>query len=124
MRVVLRADLGSAMRKREVRRINALRGLIAAIDNAEAVPLGDTGDDSEMRTRAVSAHMAVTGSGPSEVPRRLLSKPEVTAILKNELESYRAAAAELRAHGSIARAEEIEAEALIVASYINETRGS
>lgn len=56
MRVVLRADLGLAMRKREVRRINALRGLIAAIDNAEAVPLGDTGDDSEMRTRAVSAN--------------------------------------------------------------------
>lgn len=64
--------------------------------------------------------VAVIGTGPPEVARRLLSAGEVTAISRREVEASRAAAAELRAHGFVDGAEDLDAEATIAASYLKD----
>lgn len=120
MRLKIQADLRAALRERDPRRISTLRNLIAAIDNAEAVPIPQNRDEVGACAPSDAAHGTTTGKGPTEVPRRLLSEQEVNAILRREHESSMAAAAELRAYGAVERAEYLEAEALIAASYIEE----
>ena len=64
----MRADLRTAMKARDTATIAALRTLIAAIDNAQAVPLDEAAAPSVGKTNDVS--------------RRVLSEKEVHAILR------------------------------------------
>jgi uncharacterized protein YqeY len=113
LRDELRADLRTALKKRDPLRVSSLRNLIAAIDNAEAVALPEDGP----RTRAVSFHIAVTGHGPSEVPRKSLSQTDIAAIVQAEVDALQAAAAEYRLRGATAPAQACEAKAAIVLRY-------
>jgi uncharacterized protein len=116
IRDAMRRDLRAAMRERDARRVSTLRTLIAAIDNAEAVPLPE--NPLQTRTRAVSQHIAVTGHGPSEAERRLLSEADVSAIIRAEAEALQSAAADFRTHGALAAAEDCAAKAAIALSYV------
>ena len=104
------------MRARDTRRVSVLRMLIAAIDNAEAVPLPPATSRDGPRTRAISEHVAVTGDGPAEVERRELTADEVNNLISREIASIESAAAELRALG--ANADELDAKAAIARQFM------
>jgi hypothetical protein len=62
----MRQALPEAMRARDRVAVSALRVTLAALDNAEAVPV----DEADMRGGAMG------GSGAGDVPRRALTEPE------------------------------------------------
>jgi uncharacterized protein YqeY len=108
MKVRLRTDLKAAMTARDAMRVSVLRSLVATLDNAQAVPVGD----GHQRYRELAF-----GDTSVEVPRRGLSDSDVRALFAAELDSRRAAAAQMETHGQFARAAQLVAEAEIVAAY-------
>lgn len=110
MKDVLRRDLLSAMRGRSSLTVSTLRSLIAAIDNAQAVPVG------EAHVRYVVRPFA---DRSAEVPRRALSEADVQLILEEELAVRIRAATEFECHGKPTDASRLRAEAAIVAHYTN-----
>ena len=76
-RRVLRAALRDAMRGRQLHAMAVLRDTLAAIDNAEAVAVGEAPPALEDGVIAGAA----AGLGAGEVPRRVLSAEVVTAIV-------------------------------------------
>lgn len=98
----LRADLKAALQARASDNVRVLRTLIAALDNAEAVPT------EGYRPRALAG---------GEVARRELDGPAVEALLAEEVESRVAAAADYGRHGRDDEAARLRAEAAIVARY-------
>ncbi len=109
MRLRLQHDLRAAMRGRRVAEVKLLRVLIAALDNAEAVPMTDA-----HQKYAVLAF----GDGSAEVPRRVLSATDVRAILEHEQADRRVAAAELERVGRPDVAAERLAEVDLIAGYL------
>jgi uncharacterized protein YqeY len=109
----LRADLAAAMREKRGVATAALRALLAAIDNAEAVPV------PEGAQRYVSHAF---GGGSNEVPRRNLSHTDLEAVIARELAERRDAAAELERLAQHGRAQTLRAEAEIVAGYLGAPR--
>lgn len=89
LRQHLQAELRAALKRRDAVDVSIIRSLIAAIDNAGAVPLAEA-------------------PAQSEVERRRLDSDDVEAILRREYEIYEAAAAEFMRLG---RAEEADAAA-------------
>ena len=69
----LNGDLLHAMRLRDLIATGALRSLLAALDNASAVPEGEASVSIFRRS--------------SDVPRRALSAKECESILRNEAHS-------------------------------------
>jgi len=109
LRERLRADLKQAMQERRREEANLLRTLVAAIDNAEAVPLPPGHKPAD------SARFA---DGTAEAARRVLDQEALAAILAGEIASRREAAATIAAGGEAERAARLEAEALFVARYL------
>ena len=107
---VLRKDLRSAMRARSALTVRTLRSLIASIDNAEAVSVGDA------HVRYVVRPFA---DGSAELPKRALSEADVQLILQEELAARANAATEFERHGKLADASRLREEAAIVARYAN-----
>ena len=109
VKAALRVDLRSAMKRRQTIAAKVIRGLIAAIDNAEAPP-----------NRAVSAtyepHRFEAGS--AEVQRLLLSRADVRAVLASELREREDAANELERLGRTEHAEALRTEAHLVKRYL------
>lgn len=107
LRERLRAAVPAAMKTGDRRVVSALRSALCAIDNAEAVEIGD-----DLRAGAIEAGPA--GLGAAEVARRALSEDEMVAIVRAEISERRAAAAnyEQAGHGERAAALLAEADAL------------
>ena len=105
----LRADLTTAMRQKAVVRVRALRNLLAALDNAEAVSNSD-------RDERYRVHAFLDGS--AEVARLVLTEEEVTAIFRREAATHRAAASELSALCKMEHAEALLAQASIIETYL------
>ena len=105
----LRDDLGSAMRARDARRTAVLRAVIAALDNAQAVPAGE---------RHVRYVERAFGDPSGEVPRLCLDAADVRALLEGEVANRRNAADEFERLGHPERAIELRAQATIVARYL------
>lgn len=85
------ADLKEAMRRRDRTAVSALRSALAAIANAEAVPVEDG-------PRGVGGqHVAggVVGLGAGEAQRRELDDATVAALVRHEASDRLAVAAEL-----------------------------
>jgi len=100
----LRADLKAAMQARATDEVRLLRTLIAAVDNAEAVP----GEPKNIQ-RAF-------GDPGSEVARRQLGSEDLAALLDREIEERLAAAAgydEIQPE----LAARLRAEAALIAGY-------
>ena len=105
----LRADLKAAMQARAADDVRVLRVLIAALDNAEAVP----GGQDNYVPRAF-------GDPSGEVARLSLDAAAVDALLASEIETRLAAAADYENHGQHEQAARLRTEAELVAGYRNQ----
>ena len=101
MRRRLQADLRALIKERRNAEVSVIRTLIAAIDNAGAVPLPPR-----------------SGAPPGEVERRRLSTDDVQAVLRRELEEREASVREFTRLGRAERAEQARIEADVVGRYI------
>jgi uncharacterized protein YqeY len=102
----LRADLAAAMRERDRVRVQTIRALVAAIDNAGAV-------DAEIDTYEVKVGLG------HDVARREMSNSDMRRILIEERDDLARAGAEYRGLGEAGRADELEEMARIVGGYID-----
>lgn len=107
----LRAALRSAMKAKDTVATSALRSVLAAIANAEAVaPVPPTARP------AGNAHFAgsVAGIGAAEAGRRVLTAGEVAAIIAAEVADRRAAATGYDDSGNGDRAARLRREAAVI----------
>jgi len=100
----LRTDLKSAMREKRAGEVALLRKLIAALDNAEAVPT------QGYRPRAL-------GDPSGEVARREIDRAEVDSLLAGEIVERQAAAEDLERLGRSGDAARLLHEAELIARY-------
>jgi uncharacterized protein YqeY len=110
----LRHDLGAALKAKQRDEATALRILIGAIDNAESVE-----DQGAPSTPEAAAHVAgsVEGVGAGDLPRRLLSEPDLRRIIATEVSELREQAERFAAHGRDDAAPRIESEAEVLSRY-------
>jgi uncharacterized protein YqeY len=101
MRQRLQLDLRSAVKARAVRDVAVLRQLIAAIDNAGAVPLTSKAQPTQ-----------------SEVERRSLGFDDIQALLQHEFDLRRDAANEFSRVGRTVEAETAKFEMEVVGRYL------
>ena len=102
----LRADLKSAMQSKASAEVRVLRTLIAALDNAEAVP------------RELDSNLPLVFGDPAgEVARRHLDAAAIDALLQTEAESRLAAADDYERHGRGDEAARLRDEAQLIARY-------
>lgn len=102
MRRRLQTDLRAAIKGRQALDVAVLRGLIAAIDNAGAVPIAAKSDPPQ-----------------HEVERRHLDPGEVQALLRREYEAHEAAASEFVRLGRGIEAEHANSAMAIVSRYLS-----
>ena len=123
LRARLRADLRAAMKARNILETQALRCLIAAIDNAEAVP--PDLESTRNRLATGGSPWVATGAffGAAEVPRRVLSRSELMALLRDEVEKRVAAAHEMDRCARPEQAEHARNEMRIVERYVAQLAG-
>jgi uncharacterized protein YqeY len=101
----LRASLAAAIKARDAVAASALRYVLSAIANAEAVsPDG-------------GAKLPRLGAGAADVPRRELSSANRLAVIRAEVGERTAAAEQLRRLGRIGEADRLQAEAAVLMSY-------
>jgi hypothetical protein len=105
LRARLGEDLRAARKARDRPAIDTCRSLMAALDNAGAVPL----DESAPRCPA---------PGPAEVGRRELSSADVTALLRREAQERTAAADEYERYGRPLEAVGLRAGAAVIERLI------
>lgn len=110
----LRFALGTALKSKDTVAAPALRSVLAAIANAEAVPARDGGGS------VAGQHIAggTAGLGSAEAERRMLSREETAAIVMNEISERQAAARQYEAAGLLERASRLRREADAIQSAI------
>ncbi|WP_336814482.1 GatB/YqeY domain-containing protein [Bosea sp. MMO-172] len=106
---MLKTDLRAAMRERKAAEMTTLRGLISAIDNAQAVPVSDKHD-----TYVFHAF----GDSAVEVPRRALGHDDIRALVEAEIRARNDAAADYRRLGRDDKAQELTGEVQILSRYL------
>jgi len=105
----IRGDLTAAMKARHGAEISVLRGLLAALDNAEAVSVGSAHEHYKVRA---------FGDPSVEVPRRLLSEAEVHNLLLRETAERNAAVREFEKLGLRNEANRLQNEVSLIARYL------
>lgn len=110
LRLRLTLDLHAALKSRNSTRVSALRSLLAALDNAQAIPLAE-----------LPARSPLCGA-TAEVPRKTLSDAQLVALFAAELDERRTAAMMLEKHGSHEEAERLRAELAVLDDYSGEFR--
>ncbi len=116
MRDRLRHDLTAALKARDRTVVAALRSAIAALDNAEAVDLGEQGRPSAATSSYIAG--ASAGAGSADVPRRALGDDEIATIVAGQIEERRQAAREYAELGQTEAAERLTAEADVLGRYL------
>lgn len=106
IRASLRAALTDAMKSRDRAAVSVYRQAIAAIDNAEAVPVDDAPPAGAVETSAI-------GAGAADVARRELAEHEIQAVVCAEQHSHELAAAELETVSPTRAEEHRNASALL-----------
>ncbi|MGP3966860.1 hypothetical protein [Streptomyces sp. 6N223] len=96
------------MRARDKAAVSALRATLAALDNAEAVPV----DEADLRGLALEQSPA--GAGATEAARRELSESAVADIVRGEATERLEAAAHLTAPAHADRVARLRAEAAVL----------
>jgi uncharacterized protein YqeY len=102
---MLRRDLRLAIKARRADEARTLRCLLAAIDNAQAVPVGDLHEKYVVRPFA---------DGSAEAPRIELSEADLERLLLGEAQDRIGAARQCEQVGRMDRANSLRAEADIV----------
>ena len=105
LRTQLKADLRHAMKARQKEAVAALRILLAAIDNAEAVPTDPSFVPFTGRT--------------NDVPRKLLTEAHIQQILHAEAAKQREALAEYERLDQEEAAQQIRAELAVMSKYLD-----
>jgi len=105
LRVRLRQALPEAMRARDRAAVSALRATLAALDNAEAVPVDD-------RARAIET--APVGVGARDVARRELTEARVVEIVRAEARERLDVAARLTGPAHTDRVARLRREAAVL----------
>ncbi|KOG37156.1 hypothetical protein [Streptomyces resistomycificus] len=95
------------MRARDKAAVSALRATLAALDNAEAVPVG------EAELRGVALEQS-PGVGATEAARRELSEGGVVDVVRAEAAERLEAAAQLTAPAHADRVARLRAEAAVL----------
>jgi uncharacterized protein YqeY len=108
MKARLRVDLSTYMRARQSLEAGVIRSLLAALDNAEALPVDHN------RPESLQARF---GDGSSEADRRSLPQEDVDAIISSEIRQRMNAAADMERLGLEDRAETLRHEAQIAKRY-------
>jgi len=111
----LRSALGEALRARDMVAVAALRSVLSAIGNAEAVAPGSpaaAGADGEYFAGAVA------GVGAAEARRRALSAAEIQQIVRAEVGERLRAAGEYEWAGHADRAARLRREVLVLTSLM------
>ncbi|HEX3423135.1 MAG TPA: hypothetical protein VHS33_07015 [Sphingomicrobium sp.] len=109
LRSRLQSDLRDAMRNQARNEIAVLRTLLAEIDNAQAVPVGDLHERYSVRN---------FGDGSAEVPRRSITYAQLQERFCGDHDERLAAAAQLETIGQVGEAKRLRNEAQIVKRYI------
>ncbi|MEU6548710.1 hypothetical protein ABZ915_00270 [Streptomyces sp. NPDC046915] len=102
------------MRARDKAAVSALRATLAALDNAEAVPV------SETELRGLALEQSPVGVGVTEAARRELSEHSVVDVVRAEAAERLQAAAQLTAPAHAARAARLRAEAAVLLGFLDE----
>src|SRR5262245_14324565 len=113
LRVRMRQALPEAMRARDKAAVSALRATLAALDNAEAVPVDEAG------TRGLALEEAPGGVGVTEAVRRELSEDTVADIVRAEAAERLDAAAQLTAPAHADRVARLRAEAAVLHRFLD-----
>ena len=116
MRARLREDLRAAMKRRDAMETSVLRGLIAAIDNAQAVAAPTRPATPGGGSQWVAGASAF---GSAEAPRQVLGVAELEALLRGEAERLSSFARELDGYGRRDEAARARAEADIAKRYVS-----
>jgi uncharacterized protein YqeY len=119
MRANLRNDLSAALKTRDRVAISALRSALAAIDNAEAVPVEYPASSATGNEHVAGA---AAGLGPAEAERRHLTEADLWSIVENEVRERLAAAEEYERFGRTDPAERLRAEAGVLSPYLKPAR--
>jgi uncharacterized protein len=110
----LRTALREALRARQTEVVAVFREVLAALDNAEAA---DVSAAPPVQAGVIAG--GVAGLGAGEVPRRVLSAEEVTAILDREIRERREAAATYAALGQQEEARRLSAQVQVLAGLLS-----
>jgi uncharacterized protein len=108
----LRAALPAALKSRDRATASTLRATLAAIDNAEAVPV------PAGAPRAGAIEASRVGVGAAETARRELTEADVAAIVRGEIEEHHRAAGVFEKSGRDDRAAELRAAAAMLAGFL------
>ncbi|MFC9926483.1 hypothetical protein [Streptomyces sp. NPDC127190] len=106
------------MRARDKAAVSALRATLAALDNAEAVPVDETGP------RGSALEHTPVGVGVTEAARRELSERGVVDVVRAEAAERLAAAAHLTAPAHADRAARLRAEAAVLLRFLDGPAGA
>lgn len=104
----MKVDLLQAMKARQSATVATLRSVLAAIDNAEAVPVSEP---------AMPAEPAP--GQRHEAPRKLLSADDIRQIIRKEVDERRAASRKYATLGLPAEAERLQTAATLIETYLN-----
>jgi uncharacterized protein len=108
LRLRMRQALPEAMRARDKVAVSALRTTLAALDNAEAVPV------DEAQPRGLALEQSPVGVGATEAARRELSEGEVVDVVRAEAAERLEVAAQLTAPAQAERAARLRTEATVL----------
>lgn len=113
LRLRMRQALPEAMRARDKAAVSALRATLAALDNAEALPV----DNSALR--GVALEHSPVGVGVTEAARCELSEGDVAAIVRAEATERLELAAQLTAPAHAERVAQLRAEAAVLLRFLD-----
>ena len=108
LREQMKSDLRQAMKARHSATVATLRAVLAAIDNAEAVP---------MTTPTMPVEPVLNQQ--HEVPRKLLSADDIRQIIQKEADERRAASLKYANLGQAGEAERLQTAATLIEAYLN-----
>lgn len=108
LREQMKADLTRAMKARQNDTVATLRSVLAAIDNAEAVPVSETTLPSA----------PVMGQN-NEVPRKVLSAGDIRQLVQKEIDERRTASVKYAHLGQTTEAARLQTAATLIATYLN-----
>jgi len=119
LRFALRSRLTTAMRERDRAAVSVLRTAVAAIENAEAVPMAE---GAAVTTSADVAGAAV-GLGVTEAERRRLDEAAERSLVVAEVHSLAEAEVAYAAAGQPERAREAAVGAALLRAVLDEVGG-
>jgi uncharacterized protein YqeY len=110
----MRQALTEAMRARDKAAVSALRATLAALDNAEAVPVDGAA------TSGSALEQSPIGAGTTEALRRELTEADVVGIVRAEATERLEAAAQLTAPAHAGRVARLHAEAAVLLRLLDD----